>query len=77
MSMADFEAAQARQKRNGVQSWYDRITPEMTEDRRESLDAALKSPKFTARAIAEVLADWGYDVPHERVTSYRKSLRRG
>ena len=77
MSIDEFEQAQARQKPTGIQSWYDRITPEMDDERREALDIALRSPRFTARAIAEVLQSWGFDVSHEKVTRYRKNVRNG
>jgi hypothetical protein len=73
----EFEDAQRRQKPNGIQSWYDRMTPEMTVEQREALDEALRSPRFTARAIAEVLRSWGFQVKNEQVGRYRVRMARG
>ena len=57
--MDEFVAAQDRLPRGNTISWYERVTPELSGDQVEALDAALASPDISARAIAVVLEGWG------------------
>ena len=71
----DFDNAQAELKGPGYLSWYERIRPDLTGEQAEALDEALRHPKYTAKAIAKVLGEWGHDVGHEKVARYRRKLR--
>ena len=73
--LSEFEAAQSTLRRSGYASWYERVMDELDDDRKASLDAALKSPHLTPRAIRLVLADWGYDVSLNAVQDRRRKLR--
>ena len=68
----EFENAQARQKGPGYLNWYDRAVPDLTDEQIEALDQALLHPKYTAKAICEVLRDWGVDVTPENVSRLRR-----
>lgn len=71
----EFDEAQSQLKGPGHLSWYDKIQPDLTEEQRDALEQAMRHPKYTAKAIAKVLADWGYDVGHEKVARHRRKLR--
>lgn len=73
--LEQFDEAQDGLKGPGYLSWYDRVVPDLTDEQRDALDQALKHPKYTAKAIAKVLADWGHDVGHEKVARHRRKLR--
>jgi hypothetical protein len=73
----EFEQAQESLRGPGYRSWYDLVTLEMSEEQREALDQALAHPKFTAKAISQVLTKWGYDVNPDKVSRHRRKLSHG
>jgi len=73
----EFEQAQASLRGPGYRSWYELVTLELTEEQHEALDQALAHPKFTAKAISLVLADWGHDVNPDKVARHRRKLSHG
>jgi transposase len=73
----EFEQAQARQKGPGYSNWYERAKPDLSAEQIEALDEALRHPKFTAKAIVEVLKNWGIEVTPENVSRLRRKLANG
>lgn len=69
--MHEFLEAQ-KQIRPGYRGWWDRIIPNLTEEKRESLLAAAASDEISHTAISVVLGQWGYDVRPEQVGRWRR-----
>ena len=72
--LSEFEVAQSSLRRSGYANWYERVTPQLDEERKASLDAALGSPHITARAISNVLKAWGHEVSMSSVSEVRRKL---
>lgn len=60
-------------RRGNARSWYDRVVPEIDDDRKAALDEALASPEITNRAIALVLERWGFEVKDNTIGMWRRS----
>lgn len=74
--MADlsaFRQAQSQVSRPGSKGWWE-IHP-LTAEQWELIHAAMDEPGIVDRAIAKVLADWGYDVTFHQVGHYRRTRR--
>jgi hypothetical protein len=69
--MDEFIAAQS-DIRTGYKGWWDRILPQLTAERRESLLRAAASSEISHAAISVVLGQWGYDVRPARVAHWRR-----
>lgn len=74
-SLTEFEDEQ-RKHTQGPRSWYDRIAPELGDERRASLDAALAAEHLTSTTISHVLKRWGFDISASQV-QYRRQTQRG
>lgn len=72
--LGEFEAVQQTLRKSGYANWHERIVPELNDERREALDAAMRSKHITARAIALVLKGWGYEVSMQAVSDMRRKL---
>lgn len=69
----DFEVAQQQERGPGVVGWWERVIPELDEDRRAALLEAGASPAITHRAVAKVLTNWGYPVTPAQVGHWRRN----
>jgi hypothetical protein len=72
LSVSVFRERQARE-RKGMHSWYERIAPQLDEQRRAELDEALADRDIYPRVIALVLEDWGYSVTASQVSWHRRT----
>lgn len=70
--MSEFREAQ-RTTRKGMQSWYDRLVPQLTEQERADLDEALADREIFPRTIQLVLDRWGHRVSPSQITWHRKT----
>lgn len=71
--MDEFREEQQRQLPGNAISWYERVRPSLTEDRGDALDAALRDPAISARAIAAVLERWGHPVKEGTISAWRRA----
>lgn len=71
LRVSEFADEQARSKK-GQPSWYDLTVPELTDEQRADLDAALADRQIFPRTISVVLARWGYKVTPSQVAWHRK-----
>lgn len=69
--MDEFAAEQVRNLPGNALSWYEKVTPHLTAEQRESLDSALRSDTISARAIATVLERWGHPVKAGTISKWR------
>ena len=69
--MSEFRDEQTR-ARTGMPSWYDVITPQLTDQQRADLDDALRDRAIFPRTISLVLDRWGYQVTTGQVSWHRK-----
>ena len=70
--MKEFELAQANVKGPGVAGWWVQLDT-LTDDQRQSLDQAARSPHISHRAIATVLSGWGVKVTTAQVGHWRRT----
>ena len=73
--MDEFEQAQARLKPPGTTGWWDRVLPQLDDDRRSRLLQAADNRAISHRAISIVLADWGFEVRPNMVGHWRRNVR--
>lgn len=59
--------------RGNARSWYDRVTLDLSDERKASLDEALATRDITNRAIALVLERWGFTVKENTIGMWRRS----
>lgn len=71
--MDEFEAEQAALTPGNAVSWYERTVPHLSVEQRASLDAALRSPQISARAIVAVLERWGHPVKEGTLSAWRRA----
>jgi len=69
--MDEFEQVQA-QRRPGYAGWWEKVLPQLTDEQRTALDAALRNPEIGHTTISTVLRRWGYDVSYQQVGHYRR-----
>ncbi len=62
-----------RGRRGNARSWYEKITPEITDEQKAALDEALRSREITDRAISLVLERWGFDVKPNTIGMWRRT----
>lgn len=63
-------------RRGNTVSWYETIIPDLTDEQRTALDAALDDRRITAVAIATVLERWGHRVKVGTISSWRRNRGR-
>lgn len=68
----EFHTAQAALRGPGVLPWWQTIN--LTDEQHTKLDAALRDPSITSRAISVVLHQWGHEVNPRKVGDYRRRL---
>jgi len=69
----EFAAEQAAITPGNAVSWYERVSPHLTDAQRSSLDEALRNPTISARAIVAVLGRWGHPVKEGTLSAWRRS----
>ena len=72
MNEFDQEEQHLKKRRGNAQSWYERITPDLSADQKSNLDEALADRHISARAIAVVLNRWGFDVKEHTIGTWRR-----
>ena len=72
--MDEFEQAQASMKGPGVSGWWDRVIPDLDDERRSSLLRAAANKSISHRAISIVLDGWGYQVRPNMVGHWRRNV---
>ena len=76
--MSDFKQLQKQmERRKGQPSWYDRISPDLSDERQASLDDALADRSIFHTTISRVLEQWGYEVSESQVAHYRRARLAG
>lgn len=71
--MDEFVEAQKALKRPGTSGWWDRVLPELSVERRASLEQAATDRSISHRAICVVLARWGFEVTPAQVGHWRRT----
>lgn len=73
LSVNVFRERQKLDRTKGMRSWYERIAPELDEDRLAQLDEALADRDIYPRVISLVLGEWGYSVTTSQVSWHRRT----
>lgn len=72
--MSEFKTMQKQMEgKKGQPSWYDRIRPDLSDEKQAALDDALSDRSIYHTTIAAVLDQWGFDVTRAQVAHYRRS----
>lgn len=74
--MDEFLNAQANIPGPGSVGWWDRVIPELDDDKRDSLMSAALASQISHRAIAMVLRTWGHTVTAAQVGHWRRTYVR-
>ena len=72
MGLRVSEFAQEQERRRRPSGWYERIAPQLTDEQRTDLDAALADKNISATVISVVLQRWGYEVSMQAVGNHRR-----
>ena len=68
-----FREVQEENKGPGTVGWWEKVVPELDEDRRNDLLDAARSRDISHRTIAVVLGRWGFDVTVAQVGHWRRT----
>lgn len=70
--MSEFRDLAAVTRIHGTKTWYERITPELSEQQKADLDDALGDRTITPKVISAVLKRWGYETTTDQISRYRR-----
>jgi hypothetical protein len=62
-----------RQTKPGYKGWWERIIPQLDDEKRASLIEAAKSDEISHTTISVVLERWGYDVRPDQIGRWRRT----
>ena len=71
--MSEFVAEQNAQKGPGVTGWWDKVLPELDDQRRQDLIDAGNNSEISHRTIVTVLNRWGFSVSYAQVGHWRRN----
>lgn len=71
--MDEFLQVQSEQRGPGTTGWWDRVIPTLTDEQRQSLEAAGRSRDISHRTISVVLERWGHRVSPAMVGHWRRT----
>lgn len=70
--MDEFQQLEA-ERRFGSPGWWHKVLPQLTDDQRQQLEAALRNDEISHTTISTVLKRWGHDVTYQQVGHYRRN----
>lgn len=70
--MSEFHDLAAVTRTKGQPSWYERISPELSEQQKKDLDEALADRGITPGVIVAVLKRWGYETTPDQISRHRR-----
>lgn len=63
---------EANRRRRGHVTWYERVSPDLTDDQKRQLDDALDDRRISAQVISDVLSTWGFYASEQAIGNYRR-----
>jgi len=70
--VSEFRELAAVTRTKGQPTWYEKITPELSEQQKTDLDDALADRSITPGVIAVVLKRWGYEATTDQISRHRR-----